>query len=101
MFPFAAVAQRHGQPIQKIFDTFSAIIQLPLLRNADDRRRHGSLGKRRVKEYKDAKRAMEKSREAERKARLRVSRASAECSDPKKEANSTSKSWAPRSGDSG
>ncbi|KAH7386347.1 hypothetical protein BKA64DRAFT_141162 [Cadophora sp. MPI-SDFR-AT-0126] len=68
LFPFAEVAERHEVPIQKVFDTFSAIIQLPLLRNADDRRRHGSLAKRRLKEYRDAKKAMEKAQEAERKA---------------------------------
>lgn len=59
-FPFAAVAERHQTPIQKVFDTFSAIIQLPLLRSASDNRRHGSLGKHRMKEFRDAKKAMEK-----------------------------------------
>jgi hypothetical protein len=71
-FPFAAVAERHTVPIQKVFDSFSAIIQLPLLRSADDKRRHGSLGKRRMKEYKDAKKAMEKAQDAERKAHLKA-----------------------------
>ncbi|CAL3967966.1 hypothetical protein PZA11_006978 [Diplocarpon coronariae] len=74
MFPFAVVAERHDVAIQKVFDTFSAIIQLPLLRNADDRRRHGSLGKRRNKEYRDAKRAMEKARETKRKAETKAMR---------------------------
>lgn len=59
-------------PIKKVFDTFSAIIQLPLLRNADDRRRHGSLGKRRMREYRDARKAMEKAQEAERKAQMKA-----------------------------
>jgi hypothetical protein len=89
MFPFAAVAERHNQLIQKVFDTFSAIIQPPLLRNADDKRRHGSLGKRRVKEYRDAKRAMEKAQEVEREARLRPTKASANCSAPKKPKSKT------------
>lgn len=62
-------------PLKKVFETFSAIIQLPLLRNADDRRRHGSLGKRRVKEYRDAKKAMERAQDAERKAQMKVMRA--------------------------
>ncbi|KAE8443728.1 hypothetical protein EG329_001408 [Mollisiaceae sp. DMI_Dod_QoI] len=75
VFPFGVVAERHNVPIQKVFDTFSAIVQLPLLRNADDRRRHGSLGKRRMKEYRDAKKAMEKAHEAERKAEMRAMRA--------------------------
>jgi hypothetical protein len=61
-----------------VFDAFSAIIQLPLLRNADDRRRHGSLGKRRLKEYRDAKKAMEKAKEQERKAQMKVMRARVE-----------------------
>lgn len=75
MFPFEAVAERHDVAIQKVFDTFSAIIQLPLLRNADDRRRHGSLGKRRTKEYRDARRAMQKAQEDERKAEMKAMRA--------------------------
>ncbi len=78
LFPFAAVAERHKVPINKVFDTFSAIIQLPLLRNADDRRRHGSLGKLRVKEYWDAKKAMERAQEAERKAQMKAMRARVE-----------------------
>lgn len=78
LFPFAEVAERHEVPIQKVFDTFSAIIQLPLLRNADDRRRHGSLGKRRMKEYRDAKRAMDKAQEAARKAQKEDTRARVE-----------------------
>jgi len=69
------VAERHKVPIKKVFDSFSAIIQLPLLRNADDRRRHGSLGKLRVKEYRDAKKAMERAQEAERKAQMKAMRA--------------------------
>ena len=71
-FPFAAIAERHKLPIQKVFDTFSAIIQLPLLRSADDKRRHGSLGKGRMKEYKDAKKAMERAQDSEMKAQLKV-----------------------------
>ena len=78
LFPFAEVAERHSVPIKKVFDTFSAIIQLPLLRNADDRRRHGSLGKQRMREYRDARKAMEKAQEAGRKAEMRVMRARVE-----------------------
>lgn len=63
--PFALIAERHNQPIQKVFDTFSAIIQLPLLRHVDNRR-HGSLGKRRMKEFRDAKKAMERAQEESR-----------------------------------
>jgi hypothetical protein len=78
LFPFAEVAERHSVPIKKVFDTFSAIIQLPLLRNADDRRRHGSLGKQRMREYRDARRAMEKAQEAQRKVEMRIMRARVE-----------------------
>ncbi|PMD25788.1 hypothetical protein NA56DRAFT_655219 [Hyaloscypha hepaticicola] len=78
LFPFAEVADRHSVPIKKVFDTFSAIIQLPLLGNADDRRRHGSLGKQRMREYRDARKAMEKAQEAERKAQLKAMRSRVE-----------------------
>jgi hypothetical protein len=61
-----------------VFDTFSAIIQLPLLRNADDRRRNGSLGKQRMREYRDARKAMEKAQETEQKARMKELRARVE-----------------------
>ncbi|RDL36169.1 uncharacterized protein BP5553_06781 [Venustampulla echinocandica] len=77
LFPFAEVAARHNKPIQRVIDTFSAIIQIPLLRNAEDRRRHGSLGKRRMREYRDAKKAMEKAHEAERRTQLPARRSSA------------------------
>ena len=70
-FPFAAVAERHNQPIQKVFDAFSAVIQLPLLRSAADNRRHGELAKTRMKEFRDAKKAMERAQEQERKKVLR------------------------------
>ncbi|KAF7942465.1 hypothetical protein EAE99_000515 [Botrytis elliptica] len=67
-FPFAEVAARHNKPIQKVFDTFSAIIQLPLLKQAADGRRHGPLGSERMRMYREAKRAMERAnRENERK----------------------------------
>lgn len=79
LFPFSVIAERHNVPPQKVFDTFSAIIQLPLLRRADDKRHHGSLGRQRVMGYRDAKKAMEKAQKTERKARIRAQRASAEC----------------------
>lgn len=69
------MAQRHKQPIQKVFDTFSAIIQLPLLRSAADNRRHGDLAKTRMKEFRDAKKAMEKAQELERKKVRELSKA--------------------------
>ncbi|TGO34821.1 hypothetical protein BHYA_0181g00220 [Botrytis hyacinthi] len=60
-FPFAEVAARHNKPIQKVFDTFSAIIQLPLLKQAAEGRRHGPLGSERMRMYREAKRAMERA----------------------------------------
>ena len=40
---------------------------MPLLRSAADNRRHGELAKTRMKEFRDAKKAMEKAQEQERK----------------------------------
>lgn len=57
--PFAAIAARHNVPLQKVYDTFSAAVQLPLLRHAVDNRRHGSLAKLRVREFREARRRME------------------------------------------
>jgi hypothetical protein len=54
-------------PIQKVFDTFSAVIQIPLLRAVPDKRGEmdkrtcGELGKQRMKDFRDAKRAMEQA----------------------------------------
>ncbi|TAQ86362.1 hypothetical protein B7494_g5310 [Chlorociboria aeruginascens] len=62
VFPFALLAERHNKPIQKIFDTFSAIIQLPLLRQAADNRRHGQLGTERMRGFREAKKSLEKAR---------------------------------------
>ncbi|TEY40399.1 hypothetical protein BOTCAL_0433g00090 [Botryotinia calthae] len=71
-FPFAAVAARHNKPIQKVFDTFSAIIQLPLLKQAADGRRHGPLGSERMRMYREAKRAMEKANRENEKGRIEI-----------------------------
>ncbi|KAI1386318.1 uncharacterized protein F4822DRAFT_312292 [Hypoxylon trugodes] len=54
-FPFAEVAKRHDVPVEKVFDIFAAIIQVPLLRCPTDRRRAGKLATARVKEYAKAK----------------------------------------------
>lgn len=55
-FPFAEVAKRHNVPVDKVFDVFAAIIQVPLLRCPTDRRRAGKLATSRIKEYARAKR---------------------------------------------
>ncbi|KAJ2977498.1 hypothetical protein NUW58_g7794 [Xylaria curta] len=54
-FPFEEVAKRHNVPVDKVFDVFAAIIQVPLLRCPTDRRRPGKLATMRIKEYNKAK----------------------------------------------
>ncbi|KAI0598302.1 hypothetical protein F4775DRAFT_592564 [Biscogniauxia sp. FL1348] len=61
-FPFEEVAKRHNAPVEKVFDIFAAIIQVPLLRCPTDRRRAGRLATARVKEYTKAKKDMQESR---------------------------------------
>ncbi|KAI1763730.1 hypothetical protein GGR53DRAFT_496277 [Hypoxylon sp. FL1150] len=58
-FPFEEVARRHDVPIEKVFDVFAAIIQVPLLRCPTDRRRAGKLATTRVKEYTRTKKAIQ------------------------------------------
>ncbi|KAI1633970.1 hypothetical protein F4809DRAFT_652190 [Biscogniauxia mediterranea] len=61
-FPFEEVAKRHNTPVEKVFDVFAAIIQVPLLRCPTDRRRAGRLATARVKEYTKAKKDIQESR---------------------------------------
>ncbi|KAI1755565.1 hypothetical protein F4782DRAFT_488974 [Xylaria castorea] len=61
-FPFEEVAKRHNVPVDKVFDVFAAIIQVPLLRCPTDRRRPGRLATARIKEYNKAKRDILDSR---------------------------------------
>ncbi|KAI2626182.1 hypothetical protein GGS21DRAFT_276733 [Xylaria nigripes] len=56
-FPFEEVAKRHNVTVEKVFDVFAAIIQVPLLRCPTDRRRAGRLATARIKEYNKAKKA--------------------------------------------
>lgn len=60
-FPFDDVAKRHNVAVEKVFDVFAAIIQVPLLRCPTDRRRAGKLATTRVKEYTKAKKAMQET----------------------------------------
>ncbi|KAI0387647.1 hypothetical protein F5Y04DRAFT_9037 [Hypomontagnella monticulosa] len=60
-FPFEEVAKRHNVPVEKVFDVFAAIIQVPLLRCPTDRRRAGKLATTRVKEYAKTKKAIQES----------------------------------------
>jgi hypothetical protein len=68
-FPFALIAKRHDQPIQKVFNAFSAIIQLPLLRSAIDARRPGKLGSLRMKEFRAMKKAVRELQKGEQRGR--------------------------------
>ncbi|KAI0971512.1 hypothetical protein F4678DRAFT_87006 [Xylaria arbuscula] len=61
-FPFEEVAKRHNVPVDKVFDVFAAIIQVPLLRCPTDRRRAGRLATARVKEYNKTKKDIRDSR---------------------------------------
>ncbi|KAI1503951.1 hypothetical protein F5X99DRAFT_373960 [Biscogniauxia marginata] len=61
-FPFEEVAKRHNIPVEKVFDVFAAIIQVPLLRCPTDRRRAGRVATARVKEYTRAKKDIQESR---------------------------------------
>lgn len=68
IFPFARIAERHNQPVKKVFDAFSAVIQIPLLQCAADRRHNGKLGNARLKEFRSASKAVSETHEKERKA---------------------------------
>ncbi|GAP92543.2 hypothetical protein SAMD00023353_8800170 [Rosellinia necatrix] len=63
-FPFEEVAKRHHVPVDKVFDIFAAIIQVPLLRCPTDRRRQGRLATARIKQYNKAKKDIQDSRAA-------------------------------------
>ncbi|KAI0111868.1 hypothetical protein F4814DRAFT_369557 [Daldinia grandis] len=60
-FPFEDVAKRHDVSVEKVFDVFAAIIQVPLLRCPTDRRRAGKLATTRVREYTKAKKAIQEA----------------------------------------
>jgi 3-deoxy-D-manno-octulosonic-acid transferase len=70
-FPFALIAKRHNQPIQKVFDIFSAVVQIPLLRSAVDARRSGKLGSLRMKEFGEMKKNVRELHKDEKGARKR------------------------------
>lgn len=59
LFPWEEVAQRHNVSRQKVVETFSAVVQLPLLRCTTDKRRHGNLATSRLRQYTKAKRDVE------------------------------------------
>lgn len=55
LFPWDEVAKRHNVHRTKVTETFSAIIQLPLLRCTTDKKKHGQLATNRLREYTKAK----------------------------------------------
>ena len=55
VFPFDEVAERHSVPRHRVVEVFSAIVQLPLLRCATDKRRSGKLAQTRMREFAKAK----------------------------------------------
>jgi hypothetical protein len=59
VFPFDEMAKKHKVPRQKVVDIFSAIVQVPLLRCATDKRRTGKLAQLRMKEHAKARRDLE------------------------------------------
>ncbi|CAP67373.1 uncharacterized protein PODANS_1_23748 [Podospora anserina S mat+] len=61
-FPYDEVAARHGVTPQKVFDTLSAIVLIPLLRCPTDKRRAGKLAHDRVKFYTQKKNTMGKEK---------------------------------------
>lgn len=61
LFPWDEVAERHSVPRQKVVETFAAIIQLPLLRCTNDKKRHGRLATNRLKDYTRARNATKTS----------------------------------------
>lgn len=67
VFPFQDVARRHNISMQKVFDTFSAIIQLPLLRSAADSRSQESLGTERLKDFSASKKEVQENHKGARK----------------------------------
>lgn len=57
IFPFEEVARRHGVLQRKVVEALAAVVQLPLLKCATDKRRAGKLGSERMKEYREARKA--------------------------------------------
>lgn len=86
-FPWEEVAQRHNVSRQKVVETFSAVVQLPLLRCTTDKRRHGNLATSRLRQYTKAKRDVE------------AAKASSSTSQPSPTATSAASSQAQSHGD--
>ncbi|KAK0665107.1 hypothetical protein QBC41DRAFT_16546 [Cercophora samala] len=61
-FPYDEVAARHGVTPQKVFETLSSIVLIPLLRCPTDKRRSAKLAQDRVKHYSQLKSEMGKGK---------------------------------------
>lgn len=55
IFPFEIVARKHGTLPRKVAEALAAVVQVPLLRCASDKRRTGKLGSDRMKEFREAR----------------------------------------------
>jgi stalled ribosome alternative rescue factor ArfA len=55
IFPFEIVARQHGTLPRKVAEALAAVVQVPLLRCATDKRRTGKLGSERMKEFREAR----------------------------------------------
>lgn len=62
-FPFAMVAARHGRSVDEVIEAFSAVVQLPLLRQVVDGERYAPLAAERLRLYREARVAMMRSKE--------------------------------------
>jgi stalled ribosome alternative rescue factor ArfA len=57
IFPYELIARRHGCATFKVVEALAAVVQVPLLRCAIDKRRAGKLGAERVKEVREMRKA--------------------------------------------
>lgn len=55
IFPYDVVARQHGTLPRKVAEALAAVVQVPLLRCATDKRRAGKLGSERMKEFREAR----------------------------------------------
>ncbi|KAJ9129390.1 hypothetical protein NKR19_g10393, partial [Coniochaeta hoffmannii] len=55
IFPYDAVARQHGTLPRKVAEALAAVVQVPLLRCATDKRRAGKLGSDRMREFREAR----------------------------------------------
>lgn len=55
IFPYELMARRHGCAAHKVVEALAAVVQVPLLRCASDKRRAGKLGGERMREIREAR----------------------------------------------